>query len=78
MHPSLERNEVIALINLLERLSHSIEIVRDMYKQLAIAGSSASHAHTGSHISGSTSSSGSVTGTPDFLQNLSGHLHDAL
>ena len=31
---SLERNEVIALINLLERLSNSIEIVRVMSAQL--------------------------------------------
>lgn len=30
----LERNEVIALVNLLERLSKSIEIVRDMSSQL--------------------------------------------
>lgn len=31
---SLERNEVIALINLLERLSQSIEVVRVMSAQL--------------------------------------------
>lgn len=31
----LERNEVIALVNLLERLSRSIEVVRDMSLQLA-------------------------------------------
>lgn len=30
----LERNEVIALVNLLERLSKSIEIVRDMSAQI--------------------------------------------
>ena len=34
----LERNEVIALINLLERLSKSIEIVRDMSAQLVSGG----------------------------------------
>ena len=31
----LERNEVIAMLNLLERLSASIEVVRDMSLQLA-------------------------------------------
>ena len=67
--PSLERNEVIALINLLERLSNSIEIVRDMYQQLSAVGSAA---ETGS------SSSGMSGGTPDFLQSLTGHLHDSL
>lgn len=34
----LERNEVIALVNLLERLSKSIEIVRDMSAQLVNGG----------------------------------------
>lgn len=34
----LERNEVIALVNLLERLSKSIDIVRDMSSQLVKAG----------------------------------------
>ena len=34
----LERNEVIALVNLLERLSKSIEIVRDMSAQLVSGG----------------------------------------
>jgi ERO1-like protein alpha len=32
---TLERNEVIALVNLLERLSQSIEVVREMSLQLA-------------------------------------------
>lgn len=31
----LERNEVIAMLNLLERLSASIEVVRDMSLQMA-------------------------------------------
>ena len=30
----LERNEVIAIVNLLQRLSHSIEVVRKLSKQL--------------------------------------------
>ena len=36
----LERNEVIAMLNLLERLSASIEVVRDMSLQLADGSSS--------------------------------------
>ena len=34
-HLHLERNEVIALVNLLERLSKSIEVVRTMSLELA-------------------------------------------
>lgn len=34
----LERNEVIAMLNLLERLSASIEVVREMSLQLAEGG----------------------------------------
>lgn len=34
-HLHLERNEVIALVNLLERLSKSIEVVRTMSLHLA-------------------------------------------
>ncbi len=30
----LERNEVIAIVNLLQRLSHSIEVVRKLSKRL--------------------------------------------
>ena len=72
--PMLERNEVIALINLLERLSHSIEIVRDMYQQLAAAGSTAD---SSSSISSDSTSSISAA-TPGFLENLPKHLHDSL
>ena len=35
LHLHLERNEVIALVNLLERLSKSIEVVRTMSLHLA-------------------------------------------
>ena len=70
-HPMLERNEVIALINLLERLSHSIEIVRDMYQQLALGATSAA-------ASSSSSSSSLGMGNPDFLQSLTGQLQDVL
>ena len=38
MDLALERNEVIALVNLLERLSKSIEIVREMSAQLVSKG----------------------------------------
>ncbi len=68
-HPLLERNEVIALINLLERLSHSIEIVQDMYQQLQSAAATSS---------GASSSSSIGTGSSNILQGLTGHLHDAL
>ena len=68
-HPMLERNEVIALINLLERLSHSIEIVKDMYQQLALGAKS--------EATRSISSSQSGIANPNFLQSLTGQLQDA-
>ena len=69
-HFMLERNEVIALINLLERLSHSIEIVKDMYQQLALGDRS--------EATRSISSSRSGIANPNFLQSLTGQLQDAL
>lgn len=43
----LERNEVIALFNLLERLSKSIEVVRRMSLQLLESGEAAPHSPLG-------------------------------